>query len=135
MTLQLVKGRSYKARNGEKFGPITENTFPQEKEWKWTAEGAKTGTSWRENGTYGYGEDPFDLIEEWADTAQESGPVRTETVTRMVIVPGTYGNLVVGVDDDPTGFVRVGLGRELMNASELRAAARVFVSLAEALEQ
>lgn len=64
------------------------------------------------------------------------------TVTRQEIIPGNYGRVEVriagrdGVIDSHTNWVnlRVECSAD-WNASELRAAARVFVSLAEALEQ
>lgn len=59
-------------------------------------------------------------------------PVRTRTITE--IVPGKYAGFHVGAND--AGRVHVVQGTdEMYTAAELRAAARVFVSLAEALEE
>lgn len=72
-------------------------------------------------------------------------PVRTRTITE--IVTGQYGQVsVMRIMDNPDGHVAVALlkegqhvtldtGHYYMNATALRAAARVFVALAEALEE
>lgn len=66
-------------------------------------------------------------------------PVRTRTVTE--IVPGEYGPVSVRrYERDADDHVRVSLFNQdemyrALDAAELRAAARVFVSLAEALEE
>lgn len=61
-------------------------------------------------------------------------PVRTRTVTE--IVPGTYGRILINDPGDGLAFIRMHMDDNGHNytAAELRAAARVFVSLAEALE-
>jgi len=72
---------------------------------------------------------------------QEAGPVRTETVTRKVIVPGVYGR--AEVDSVYDGGVNLKFrttfgsssGIWTFSASELRSLGRLAISLAEALEQ
>lgn len=78
---------------------------------------------------------PAQFVQEFVPADEK--PVHVETVTRMVIVPGEYGIVNVG-SQGYAGRVAVALGRDghrPYDAAELRAAARVFVSLAEALEQ
>ena len=65
-------------------------------------------------------------------------PVRT--VTRTEIVPGHYGRVVVGPHLAGRSRIDVSMTNppgdpESLDAAELRAAARVFISLAEALEE
>lgn len=94
-------------------------------------------------GPYNWEDDEIELVPD-----EPALPVRTRTVVE--IVPGTYGRVNVREalykSDRDNGDVSVLFSdrdgrlnthelRTLLNASELRAAARVFVSLAEALEE
>jgi len=92
--------------------------------------------------TPGWSPSFFELVEDkdsFEPAPQEAGPVRAETVTRTIIVPGRYGCVTVKSE---TNGSRVQLEIETTcdglktwyDADELRAAARVFNSLAEALE-
>lgn len=63
------------------------------------------------------------------ELVQPAGPVRTETVTRSVIVPGVYGRVGVGVVG-PFSFVDP---TRPWTADELDAAALVLTQLAAAV--
>lgn len=66
-------------------------------------------------------------------------PVRTvtRTVTVTEIVPGIYGSIMVSEPGDYAVFIRMHIEDhgKFMDAAQLRAAGRLFVSLAEALEE
>lgn len=64
---------------------------------------------------------------------QNIGPVRTETVTRKMIVPGTYGRVVV--DDAAPSKAIVYIPYGWRTATELRAAAATLTQLADALDE
>jgi hypothetical protein len=61
-------------------------------------------------------------------------PVRTRTVTE--IAPGTYGSILISEPGDYAVFIRMHIEDhgKFYDAAQLRAAARIFTSLAEALE-
>lgn len=68
-----------------------------------------------------------------AAIVHEDGPVRTETVTRKVIVPGTYGRVVV--DDATPTRATIYVAYNSLTAAEIRAAAATLTQLADALDE
>lgn len=98
---------------------------------------------WHDNGSVAYITGPHEnvdtLIAEWID--EPTGPVRTRTVTVTEIVVGKYGRL--HIEGDAKGFASVALTSKSgartgehfsLDVAELRAAAAVFVQLADALD-
>lgn len=139
MTFTPKEGMYCRRRDGIKVGPIrsTRQEDGFDSEWRWTTDELAETTSgaWRGDGSYDHiaakAETPFDLVAEWVDEPPKALPVRT--VTRTEIVPGQYGSVVIISSGD--GFVDLELDWHRHAAPELRAAARVFTSLAEALEE
>ncbi len=137
--MRIEPGKLYRTLGGDKVGPMK----PDLGEWEaspWTTDG--TGRLWMIDSGIRYRAGTYEgsnLIAEWSD-----GPVRTETVTRKVIVPGTYGRVRVtgtykatNVTFEFTGgeYVTTDVDVVGLNASDFRAAAATFIELAEALEQ
>lgn len=60
-------------------------------------------------------------------------PVRTETITRSVIVPGVYGRLFVMTEGGGNPFIAIENPAGALNADELDAAALVLTQLAAAV--
>jgi len=129
MTLRVREGEFYRRRDGVKAGPLVSH-MPNEKGLEWIDQ--RFEFTYYQDGTHcGNPTCQFDLIAEW--TEPEAGPVRTETVTRLVIVPGAYDGFSVGASDQ--GRVHLVQGnQEMFSAPELRALGRLANSLAEALE-
>lgn len=131
--MKIEAGKYYKARDGRKVGPMERNV-ESAIELPWLERG-NDQCAWHGDGKRYVGSKApeWDLVAEWTD--EPTSPVRT--VTRREIVPGTYGLVVVSGGPDQGGgpFVRVVLGREAFDASELRAAAKVFTDLADALDE
>lgn len=133
MTFTPKEGMYCRTRAGAKVGPMQKI---DEGMWQWAGrEGGNARlTKYRAGGEWAA--QPckmhmYDLVAEWVDEP-EASPVRT--VTKQEIVPGFYAGFAVGAADE--GRVHLVQGdKEMLNAAQLRAAARVFVSLAEALEQ
>ena len=156
MTLQVREGIAYRTRNGLKVGPMMfDERIPY-----WPFEAAVDGKrmafgtrcAWRPDGTFNPSSrnaHDLDLVAEWSDApALPVTPVLPiRTVTRTEIVTGQYGQVsVIGPAGEVSNKVAVALLRagvdvyldtphHHMDAAALRAAARVFISLAEALEQ
>lgn len=128
--VKIEEGKSYKAANGERVGPMefwAGNTDRARQE-------AGDGKYWMIDGTGKCHATGNDLIAEWPE-----GPVRT--VTRREIVPGVYDRVVVrDVVDGNKVIVRLDKDRlcdapiVTMTADELRSAAMIFSQLAEALD-
>ncbi len=144
--MKVEEGKFYKTRDGEKVGPF---------KWRddcldfvpafYAVDTRYEGSWWSRTGACGYlgegvgaeGRSVADLISEWVD--EPALPIRTRTVTE--IVPGVYGRVEISPYAS-TAVTHVGVRMEPMSgsfaaldAAELRAAARIFVSLAEALEE
>lgn len=140
MTLQILEGRRYVRRDGGVTGPMSRTTGNSD--WVWTDNSkGKEIPCWRNDGCIGWGvvSAPADLVAEWSEPApQEAGPVRTETVTRMVIVPGVYGRMRIDLGLKGTVLLGVEDGIDTQQthwtARELRALCSLSNSLAEALE-
>lgn len=64
------------------------------------------------------------------DRFVRTSPIRV--ITRKEIVPGKYGRIDVMIDPDDGGSFIKGLG--FMRSSELREASRIFLELADALD-
>jgi len=142
--LKIEPGKFYRTRDGRKKGPILKGEQYPKGPWMWkTIEGddedyydvdglSYKGMNLSKNGGHS------DLISEWQDE-EPTGPVRTEM--RKIIVPGLYGRIHVirTVDasepmvrfivDDKTGTPST------FSASDLRESAKLFETLAEALEE
>lgn len=145
MTLALQADHTYRARNGETFGPLRPYDHPL---YVWGAlDDSGRQQCWTSDGRWvTYVEHPLDLVEDitaLAPAFDPAGPVRQETVTRTKIVYGVHGRLYV-VDVAPTThgvalrFTRrdtaegVGSGFWL-NAEELDQLAATATQLAAAL--
>lgn len=121
--MKIEAGKFYRTRDGQKIGPFR------------VAEGITlaytgTGDSWHLDGRYYRScESPFDIIAEWTD--EPTSPVRT--VTRKEIEPGTYGYVEIG--GATSRHADVAVRSAMYSASELRAAAKVFTDLADALDE
>lgn len=134
--MKIEEGKFYKTRRGKKVGPATrENQVVFGKEFHW-----RVGTyTYTHSGEVGYSNDIDDIVSEWSD----EGPVRTETVTKKVIVPGAYGRLTVSMYPDWDDVVGLTLRNRLgdnqkggsFNAAELRDMSATFIAIAEALEE
>lgn len=133
--MKIEAGRTYVARNGEKFGPMVR--FP-DGDWSGCAPyfHVEGGVEfWGYDGTNGgiAGHDrELDLIAEWTDgPTLTDGPVRT--VTRREVVPGVWSGVVI---ERPTVAVNLHVHFSLHDPSndELRAAAAVLLELAGALD-
>lgn len=135
--MQIEEGKSYRTASGDKWTnarPYDRYNDPK----GWAAAGAHWVLNdsegrvypFRDNGIFAVPNpsDKNDLIAEWTD--EPAGPVRTRTVTE--IVPGGYNGVQVDTYDDTR--VRIGMQHTIMDAAYLRAAAAVFVQLADALE-
>ena len=144
--MKIEAGKFYRTRDGRKVGPILygqphdpEVDGDQPPPWPF-----RSGDHWYKidgfscPGSLSDHTDKDDLIAEWTD--EPAGPVRTRTVTE--IVPGVYGRIEVYAYRDGTAGIRprledggvAGESFAALNAAELRAAAAVFVQLADALE-
>lgn len=139
--MRIEEGRFYKTRDGRKAGPLESHHAGDEVFFGGgVVSDQRAGRAWRPDGAHDFGDHNLDLIAEWID-----GPVRTETVTRKVIVPGRYGRLkVFRPGDGPHAQVQVAfvgtystepMNGEAMGPVDLRAAAATFIELADALEQ
>lgn len=142
MSIMIEGGKSYRAADGRKIGDLEwhaqHSCFYGDDETE--APGGGFRRAYRPNGRHGSDIIPripsLDLVAEWTD--EPTGPVITETVKR--IVPGYYGPVEVSaVIGDRVGVRISNLhgpgGPEIpMNASELRAAARCFAEMADALD-
>jgi hypothetical protein len=146
MTLQLKEGMICVTRDGKKTSPIRGRDGSADGYWfVGRIEGAPSDDVWRRNGTFHCAEEScakHDLVAEWVD--EPVLPVRTRTRTVTEIVPGTYGRVYVWESNATVARVLLTRGNGMviaddaihdLTAAELRAAARVFVSLAEALEE
>ena len=123
MGLKLEVGKYYKTRDGRKVGPM-KNSYHTAGYYCWhTISGNCNSNLWNEDGCSGSACEA-DLISEWP--AAPTGPVRT--VTRKEIVPGVYGDVVVG--DDHGIFIP----DTMHTAAELRAAITTLTEIADALE-
>jgi len=71
----------------------------------------------------------YDLIAEWTDEPEQTGPVRTEV--HKTIVPGRYGMVSVGVRSGDELWIDL---NSMMTAAELRAAAATMIEIADARE-
>lgn len=140
--MQIEEGKFYKTRSGHKSGPLTKT--PISDQWHQTHPLTNGSETYRLDGTTSTADNewPEDLIAEWKD--EPTGPVTIETVKR--INSGTFGRVSVG-QTNPIGAAKatsvlVGVTTKSggssfnvdMDASELRAAADVFIQLADALE-
>jgi len=138
MTFKIEKGKRHVRRDGVITGPIVPNNEGDE-EWRscWTwMDSAAPHNCWTDDGQFlPHLANEKDIVSVVTDepAPQEAGPVRTETVTRMVIVPGDYEVYCV-TRVHPTG-VNLSIGGGLFDASDLRKFARGLVSMAEALEE
>lgn len=139
MSIQIEEGVRYVMADGRKTGPMRRNGFDSP-ENKWT-DGEST---WGNDGRHCRFDDCNMRIVSELVAPPEALPVRT--VTRQEIVTGQYGQVSVVKPSDLDGLVAIAIlkaGDEVtldtphwhMDAEALRAAARVFVSLAEVLEQ
>jgi len=128
--VEIRKGRTYVARNGDKIGPMRRAKASEfNDDWPWTVDGRQ---AWKTNGSYSDVRPvcEFDLIAEWTE-----GPVRTvtRTVTETTITPGTYARITV-TDEGKAGMVGIWLNSgHYFSPSDLRAAAAVLLELAGAL--
>lgn len=148
--MQIEAGKSYRATNGERVGPMIDfdspfhpRSFIREIGDGFVWDGAGRCTSLDDE------KDQWHLVAEWTD-----GPVRTETVTKRHIVPGVYDTLQVwreiNVPDcgKPDAMVQRevkvcfvgttidqdGIETRSLSAPQLRELARVALELAEYLE-
>jgi hypothetical protein len=69
--------------------------------------------------------------------AEPALPIRTRTVTVTEIIPGEYDGILISEPGDYAVFIRMHIDDhgKFMDAPSLRAAARVFQAVAEALEE
>jgi len=124
--MQIVAGEYYKTRDGRKVGPMH---YSPGMGFSGGVEGEIGGRSWSSTGVHCMGFAHLELIAPWPD--EPASPVVTETVKR--IKPGTYG--IVEVDGAAGRFADVQVRSAMYRASELRAAAKVFTDLADALDE
>lgn len=133
-TIELEAGKFYRTQGGYKVGPMKfadiiggaqQFTAPHGSGYRYYR---KDGSRWHFDDRGG----PTELIAEWTEPTSPSGAVRT--VTRKEIVPGTYGRVKVGVSSGDASKPWVAIEATLATASELRAAAALFLELAAALE-
>lgn len=132
----IEKGKFYRARNGEKVGPMVPSgdvTWPWGDAYNWV-----DSHHWTAEGRFyhGGGIHDRDIVDEW-----QGGPVITETVKR--IVPGVYGRLYIAKQggDDPRVLVNLADQAGRYNGvahgwslEELRAAIATLADVADALE-
>lgn len=131
--MKIEAGRFYKTREGRKVGPMCRGDGGP---WHWFTREPIDG--WFEGGAdTGFGPSPKDIVAEWVD--EPTSPVRT--VTRKEIVPGIFG-IVNVYPGSRKAIIRV--SRPLVDtyddaidatSAELRAAAKVFTDLADALDE
>ncbi len=123
----IEAGKYYRSRDGRKIGPMRrcDGSHP----WCGPASDGLGVTYYRgENGSF-YSNDTesnHDLVAEWLDS-----PVRARTI--IEIVPGVYSDVHVDSGLAPNAAA-IHYHEARATASDLRAAAAVFVQLAEALE-
>jgi len=136
MTLKIEAGKFYRTRDGRKVGPIERMRGLDPYVWRGRIDGAfRSSSLWQESGLNSpkfSPESDLDLVAEWP-----AATACVREVTRLEIVPGTYGIVEVNVaerDDFVAQSQPVHVPSGIYSASELRAAARVFNALAEALE-
>ena len=136
--MQIEVGKTYRARNGSKVGPMQP---AQSEGYDFYGSDGENDRVFQKDGRHGASNirpDPtMDLIAEWTD-----GPVRT--VTRREVVAGSYGRVRVGrVVDVPdcnnpdvphASRVSLAMDDAEYTAAELKAAAAVLLELAGALE-
>lgn len=121
--MQIETGKYYRTMDGGKIGPM--NRYDDDSWCEPSSEGL-----WRDDGNpyFKYAVDSPRLVEEW-----DSGPVVTETITR--IVPGKYGYITIRETHDN----RVGIlldnntTTHYFGADELDQLADLFTTLAKAL--
>lgn len=126
--MQIEAGKFYRTRDGQKVGPMI--YFGIKGRFIVTV---GDGAAWEGDGrglVDGKYDWSRDLIAEWID--EPASPVRTRTVSE--IVPGDYGIVHVGGNDGKEVSVDLNGRPTCYSAAELRAAAAVFVQLADALE-
>lgn len=133
--MQIEAGKYYKTRDGRKVGPakVAGAGKGKHKDWNWML-GTESGDAYyQDHGTAPYMSE-LDIIAEWTDT--QPSPVRTETITRSVIVPGVYGRVHVGLyEGKPAVWTddRTCACIAPWTADELDAAALVLTQLAAAV--
>lgn len=139
MSIIIKEGCFYRTRGGQRVGPM--RLHPHNTRVMVGDMEGHSNRCFALDGTHEYGNQNLDLIALWSD--EPTSPVRT--VTRKEIVPGTYGRISVASDAD--GYASIALTtfdtgpsqldevyRRSLKAPELRAAAKVFTDLADALE-
>jgi hypothetical protein len=131
--LRIEAGKYYRTRYGQRVGPIERVHGLAPYVWRGKIAGAFPSVSmWQESGLHSPKLSPhngLDLVAEWPE--EPASPACVRAVTRLEIVPGTYGRVGVSTAN---GGLYVDISTHPINASELRAAARTFNALAEALE-
>lgn len=142
--IQIKAGKYYRTRDGRKVGPMVLAGKAGEIIWGVPSRPSWLD-SWKSNGAWRSGAScRSDLIAEWVDEPAAPSPVRT--VTRKEIVPGTYGRVRIFASKFPDRqHVALSLALsndrfpagngEVLDIAELRAAAKVFTDIADALVQ
>jgi len=129
MTLQIREGTKYVTRGGKVLDDYRKSGVHWDFSGDWDSCHSDTGK-------YLGGDPSLDIVYEWSEPApQEAGPVRTETVTRMVIVPGVYDSLLVGGVMNGTVYLRMHFGDEgrKYSAEQIEALLPYLTSIAKAL--
>lgn len=130
--MKIEEGKFYRTHGGDKVGPMSRSVADSWAAPRWYG-------SWNNDGKSN-NHPHYDLVAEWTDEPEATGPIRTKTVTE--IVPGDYGRIrVVGVEPNKRkAVIRLmsgngfGIHEPSLDATELRAAATLFNQLADALE-
>lgn len=130
-TIAPAAGKRYLMRNGEGVGPMRFRGNDEDQPWIGFVD---TGLArlYTDDGRH-YSNPDHDLVAEVTDTPTAEGPVRRRTVTE--IAPGTYGIVQVferlGIGQNPYVYVE----NRSYSAEDLRSAAAVMTTLADALDE
>lgn len=140
--LRLEAGKSYRTEDGSK---VTLHALDSNNAWPFTD---GRGEFWSHgygaaahafNGQcYGHrygGKGPGkNIAAEWPEEDAPDSPVRTVTLQRTEIQPGTYGRIRVGSYDPERNWIDIYIDYIGFDATDLRAAAATLTQLADGLD-